>query len=73
MKYGEYKIHSRSVGNHNTSFSSLLMTMPNNLDGYAALGWKGLQGTNTSLLDPIVSYEKLSLALDWIHNTPVSL
>jgi len=34
------------------------MNGPNNIECYITLGWKGLKGTHTGLLDPFVSCEE---------------
>jgi hypothetical protein len=42
------------------------MSVPNKLERYITLGWKGFPGTNTlNILDPFVSNEENKVLLIW--------
>ncbi len=42
---------------------------PNKLEYYITLSWEGFTGTNTSLLDPLISYEENESGLAQCYKT----
>jgi hypothetical protein len=52
------RMKCREYSSIRTSFSVKLTNGPSELDCYITLGWKGLPGTDTSLLGPSIIYKE---------------